>query len=70
MPIVHITRRERFSAAQTGAPDWSPEKNLGGVRQVRQPQLARPHHDLWVTVKGEPDPETSFVTDLSAWATW
>ena len=66
MAIVHITRRERFSAAHKLArPDWSPEKNLEVFGKCANPNWHGHNYDLWVTVKGEPDPETSFVTDLS-----
>ncbi|MCB0814251.1 MAG: 6-carboxytetrahydropterin synthase, partial [Flavobacteriales bacterium] len=66
MPIVHITRRERFSAAHKLArPDWSPEKNKEVFGKCANPNWHGHNYDLWVTVKGEPDPETSFVTDLS-----
>jgi 6-pyruvoyltetrahydropterin/6-carboxytetrahydropterin synthase len=67
MPIVHITRRERFSAAHKLArPDWSPEKNMEVFGKCSNPNWHGHNYELWVTVKGEPDPETSFVTDLSA----
>ena len=66
MPIVHITRRERFSASHRLArPDWSLEKNLQVFGKCANPNGHGHNYDLWVTVKGEPDPETSFVIDLS-----
>lgn len=66
MPIVHITRRERFSAAhKLSRPDWSPEKNMATFGKCANPNWHGHNYDLWVTVKGEPDPETSFVIDLS-----
>lgn len=67
MAIVHITRRERFSAAHKLArPDWSPEKNMEVFGKCSNPNWHGHNYELWVTVKGQPDPETSFVTDLSA----
>ncbi|MBK8950622.1 MAG: 6-carboxytetrahydropterin synthase [Flavobacteriales bacterium] len=66
MPLVHITRRERFSASHRLArPDWSLEKNLPVFGKCANPHGHGHNYDLWVTVKGEPDPETSFVIDLS-----
>jgi 6-pyruvoyltetrahydropterin/6-carboxytetrahydropterin synthase len=67
MPIVHITRRERFSAAhKLSRPDWSLEKNYATFGKCSNPNWHGHNYVLWVTVSGEPSPETSFVTDLSA----
>lgn len=67
MPIVHITRRERFSAAhKLSRPDWSLEKNHATFGKCSNPNWHGHNYVLWVTVSGEPSPETSFVTDLSA----
>ena len=66
MPIVHITRRERFSAAhKLSRPDWSPERNLATFGKCSNPNWHGHNYVLWVTVSGEPSGETSFVTDLS-----
>jgi 6-pyruvoyltetrahydropterin/6-carboxytetrahydropterin synthase len=67
MPIVHITRRERFSAAhKLSRPDWSLEKNYATFGKCSNPNWHGHNYVLWVTVSGEPSTETSFVTDLSA----
>lgn len=67
MAIVHISRRERFSASHRLArPDWSAEKNLEVFGKCANPNGHGHNYELWVTVKGEQDPETSFVADLSA----
>ncbi len=67
MPIVHITRRERFSAAhKLSRPDWSLEKNYATFGKCSNPNWHGHNYVLWVTVSGEPSAETSFVTDLSA----
>lgn len=67
MPIVHITRRERFCASHKLArPDWSLERNLATFGKCANPNGHGHNYELWVTVKGEPSPETSFVTDLSS----
>jgi len=66
MPSVHITRRERFSAAHKLArPDWSPEQNLNTFGKCSNPNWHGHNYELWVTLKGEPNPETGFVVDLS-----
>jgi 6-pyruvoyltetrahydropterin/6-carboxytetrahydropterin synthase len=66
MPLVHITRRERFSAAHKLArPDWSVEKNLEVFGKCANPNWHGHNYELWVTVKGEPSKETGFVIDLS-----
>lgn len=65
--IVHITRRERFSAAHKLAkPDWSDEKNYETFGKCSNPNWHGHNYVLWVTVKGTPEPSTGFVVDLSA----
>ncbi|MBP8823021.1 MAG: 6-carboxytetrahydropterin synthase [Flavobacteriales bacterium] len=67
MPIVHITRRERFSAAhRLGRPEWSAQKNREVFGKCANPNWHGHNYELWVTVKGDTDPETGFVVDLSA----
>ncbi|MBK6830419.1 MAG: 6-carboxytetrahydropterin synthase [Flavobacteriales bacterium] len=64
--LVHITRRERFSAAHKLArPEWSVEQNLATFGKCSNPNWHGHNYELWVTVKGEPSPETGFVVDLS-----
>ncbi|HRD53976.1 MAG TPA: 6-carboxytetrahydropterin synthase [Flavobacteriales bacterium] len=66
MPQVHITRRERFSSSHRLArPEWSDAKNLEVFGKCSNPNGHGHNYELWVTVKGEQDAETSFVTDLS-----
>lgn len=67
MALVHITRRERFSAAhKLSRPDWSEEKNLEVFGKCANPNWHGHNYQLWVTVKGGTSPETGFVLDLSA----
>lgn len=67
MSLIHISRRERFSAShRLSRPDWSEAKNFEVFGKCANPNGHGHNYDLWVTVKGEPDPETSFVVDLSA----
>ena len=66
MAVVHITRRERFSAAhKLSRPDWSAEKNMATFGKCANPNWHGHNYQLWVTVKGEPQLETGFVVDLS-----
>jgi 6-pyruvoyltetrahydropterin/6-carboxytetrahydropterin synthase len=66
MPTVHITRRERFSAAhKLSRSDWSPEKNAATFGKCANPNWHGHNYELWVTVSGEPSNETGFVVDLS-----
>ncbi len=67
MPVVHITRRERFSAAhRLGRPEWSAEKNYSVFGKCSNPNWHGHNYELWVTVKAEVDKETGFVVNLSA----
>ncbi len=66
MSLVHITRRERFSAAHKLArPEWSAEQNLATFGKCSNPNWHGHNYDLWVTLKGTPSTETGFVVDLS-----
>ena len=66
MPITHITRRERFSAAHKLAKDeWSDEKNMEVFGKCSNPNWHGHNYELYVTVKGETEPSTGFVVDLS-----
>ena len=64
--MIYITRRETFSAAHRLArKDWSDEKNLEVFGKCANPNWHGHNYILWVTVKGEVNPETGFVTNLS-----
>lgn len=66
MALVHITRRERFSAAhKLSRPDWSTEQNMATFGKCANPNWHGHNYQLWVTVKGEPSMGTGFVVDLS-----
>jgi len=64
--MVYITRREQFSAAhKLVREDWSAEKNLKTFGKCASPNWHGHNYQLFVTVKGEQNPETSFVANLS-----
>lgn len=63
--MVYITRRERFSAAhRLFRKDWSEEQNRRIFGDCSNPNWHGHNYELFVTVKGEVDPETGFVIDL------
>lgn len=64
--MLYLTRRERFSAAhKLWREDWSPEKNFETFGKCSNPNWHGHNYELFVTVKGEVNPETGFVIDLS-----
>jgi 6-pyruvoyltetrahydropterin/6-carboxytetrahydropterin synthase len=63
--MVYITRRERFNAAhKLFNPEWSNEKNLEIFGKCSNPNWHGHNYELYVTVKGEINPQTGFVIDL------
>jgi 6-pyruvoyltetrahydropterin/6-carboxytetrahydropterin synthase len=64
--MIYITRKETFSAAhKLSRKEWSPEKNLEMFGKCANPNWHGHNYYLYVTVKGEVNPETGFVTNLS-----
>lgn len=64
--MIYITRKESFSAAhKLSRPDWSEEKNFEVFGKCSNPNWHGHNYTLWVTVKGEVNPETGFVVNLS-----
>lgn len=64
--MVYITRKESFSAAHKLArQEWSDEKNREVFGKCSNPNWHGHNYQLWVTVKGEINPETGFVANLS-----
>jgi 6-pyruvoyltetrahydropterin/6-carboxytetrahydropterin synthase len=63
--MVHITRRERFSAAhRLFHPELTDEENLRIYGPCANPNWHGHNYILWVTIAGEVDPNTGYVTDL------
>jgi 6-pyruvoyltetrahydropterin/6-carboxytetrahydropterin synthase len=63
--MVFITRKEHFNAAhKVWRPEWSDEKNAEVFGKCANPNWHGHNYDLFVTVKGAPNPETGFVIDL------
>lgn len=64
--MVYITRKETFSAAhKLSRKDWSDEKNKEVFGKCSNENWHGHNYIMWVTVKGEVNPETGFVTNLS-----
>ena len=64
--MVYITRKETFSAAHRLArPDWSDEKNFEIFGKCSNPNWHGHNYTMWVTVKGDVNPETGFVVNLT-----
>lgn len=65
MPILYISRKEHFNAAhQLWNPNWSDEKNIEMFGKCANPHFHGHNFDLYVCVKGEPNPDTGCVMDL------
>ena len=63
--MVYITRREHFNAAhRLFRSDYSDEKNLNIFGKCSNPNWHGHNYSLFVTVKGELNPETGFVVNL------
>ncbi len=63
--MVYLTRRERFNAAHKLWVDaWSDEQNRAVFGKCANPNWHGHNYELFVTVKGQPDPVTGFVMDV------
>jgi len=63
--MVYLTRVEHFNAAhKLYNPNWSKEKNEEVFEGCANENWHGHNFDLYVTVKGEIDPETGFVMNL------
>jgi 6-pyruvoyltetrahydropterin/6-carboxytetrahydropterin synthase len=63
--MLYITRKERFNAAhKLHRQEWSHEKNMEVFGKCSNANWHGHNYDLFVTVKGNINPETGFVIDL------
>jgi 6-pyruvoyltetrahydropterin/6-carboxytetrahydropterin synthase len=63
--MVYITRIEHFNAAhKLYNPGWSVEQNEAVFGKCANENWHGHNYELYVTVKGEPHPETGFVYDV------
>jgi len=64
-PIAYITRREHFNAAhRLFRADYSDEKNIEVFGKCSNPNWHGHNYILFVTIKGQVNPETGFVMNL------
>ena len=62
--MVYLTRVEHFNAAhKLYNPKWSREENEAVFGKCANENWHGHNYELFVTVKGDPDPETGFVMD-------
>lgn len=60
--MVYLTRKEHFNAAhRLYCREWSEEKNQMVFGPCAYPHFHGHNFDLYVTVKGVPDPKTGFI---------
>jgi len=64
--MIHITRRKRFSAAHMLRNDnWNEQKNLDVFGNCSNKNWHGHNFELFVTVKGEINPDIGFVINLN-----
>ena len=60
--MIYLTRKEHFNAAhKLYNPNWSKDKNIEVFGKCANPNFHGHNYELYVTVKGEPNPDTGFV---------
>jgi 6-pyruvoyltetrahydropterin/6-carboxytetrahydropterin synthase len=68
--MVYLTRLEHFNAAhRLFNPEWSPEKNEQVFGVCANENWHGHNYELYVTIKGEPDPDTGFICDVKTLST-
>ncbi len=68
--MIYITRKEHFNAAhKLFNPNWSEEQNEAVFGKCANKNWHGHNYDLFVTVKGEINPETGFVVNLKELST-
>lgn len=60
--MLYLTRKEHFNAAhRLHNPNWSEEKNMEIFGKCANKNWHGHNYDIFVTVKGNPHPETGFI---------
>lgn len=63
--MVYLTRQEHFNAAhKLYNPRWSKEQNESVFGVCANENWHGHNYDLFVTIKGTPDPDTGFLYDV------
>lgn len=65
--MVYLTRQEHFNAAhKLYNPAWTKERNEQVFGVCANENWHGHNYDLFVTIKGNPDPDTGFLFDVKA----
>jgi 6-pyruvoyltetrahydropterin/6-carboxytetrahydropterin synthase len=68
--MVYLTRKEHFNAAhQLYNPTWSDEKNIEVFGKCANKNFHGHNYNLFVTVKGNPHPDTGFIMNVKTLST-
>jgi len=63
--MIYLTRLEHFNAAhKLFNPGWSRQQNEAVFGKCANENWHGHNYELYVTIKGEPDPDTGFVLDV------
>lgn len=63
--MIYLTRKEHFNAAhKLWNPNWSEAQNEAVFGKCSNKNWHGHNFDLYVTLKGTPDPDTGFLIDL------
>ncbi len=63
--MVYLTRRERFNAAhKLWVKEWGEQKNFEVFGKCANKNWHGHNYELFITVKGIPDPVTGFIVDV------
>jgi 6-pyruvoyltetrahydropterin/6-carboxytetrahydropterin synthase len=63
--MIYITRKEHFNAAhKLYNLQWSEEENFRAFGKCANPNFHGHNYEIYVTIKGEINPETGFVMNL------
>jgi 6-pyruvoyltetrahydropterin/6-carboxytetrahydropterin synthase len=68
--MVYLTRKEHFNAAhKLSNPNWSDAQNDEVFGKCANKNWHGHNYDLFVTVKGKPNPDTGFIINLKELST-
>ncbi len=63
--VIYLTRKEHFNAAhKLYNPKWTKEKNIEVFGKCANENWHGHNFDIYVTIKGSPNPETGFLFDV------
>jgi 6-pyruvoyltetrahydropterin/6-carboxytetrahydropterin synthase len=63
--VIYLTRKEHFNAAhKLYNPAWTKEKNVEVFGKCANENWHGHNFDIYVTIKGTPDPDTGFLFDV------